>query len=256
MVPSRPAAQQGKTVLTLQDFLHREHQEGRLLPWLRRATRDAFLVDQARLLGLGVEDEELQRAVDFFRRSRDLTTADATHAWLKEQRLTQDDLEAAIERRLLITKLKLQVGRAAAPQRFQDRMRDYDRLRLRLILVPREDLARELLMQLTEEGADFGALAQSHSQHPSKSTGGQLGRPFRVQLPSFLREALAEAIPGALVGPIVTAEGCYLVAVEEANPAAWDDATAAFIHQQLYQEWLAEQLAGAEFVPLLLDALQ
>lgn len=250
-----PAIRLGETTLSLRDLLLREHQDGRLVPWLRQRAIDAFLLDQARALGLKVEEAEKQRALDLFRRRRGLESAEKTHKWLAARRLTHAALEAALERDLLAARLRRHVTVAQVAERFQADPSAYDRLRLRLVRTTGEDQAREFLTQLQEEGADFADLARKHSRHPSRRRGGIVGLRFRGSLPAPVREAVAKAVPPTVVGPFAQTQGFDLLQLEEVVPATLNRATIGFIERRVFGAWLRERLAGATFQALLLDTL-
>lgn len=251
------AARLGDINISLHALLRREHVKGQLIPWLRRAATEALLLDHARSSGLRVEDAELQKAADLFRRRNRLLSAAETQAWLAERKISTDDFEASLESHLLLGKLRAQVASPErVTERFKARTADYDLIRLRRIVVAREDLAREIVTQVQEEGSDFAALAGQHSLHRSRKQDGAVGVVYRCQVePPPVREASAAAKAGDLVGPVAAGEGFHLVLVEELSPGELNLATAALIAQQLFQEWLADKLAAAPFSAPLLDAL-
>lgn len=253
---STPAARLGDINVSLHSLLRREHTKGELVPWLRRAATEALLLEHARSLGLRVEDSALQKAADHFRRRNRLLSAADTQAWLAERRISAEDFESTLENDLLFAKLRQHVaGPDRVAERFGARPAEYDRLQLRRIVVAREDLAREIVTQVFEEGADFAAQAAEHSQHPSRKDGGAVGVILRCQVEPPLREALNDAKAGDIVGPVAAGEGFHLVLVEELTPARLDAPTAELIGQQLFQAWLADKLAAAPFSAPLLDFL-
>lgn len=254
-IPPIPAARLGETVLSLRDLLRREHLGGRLLPLLEQSAREAFLLEQARAMNLRVEDAELQDAADLFRRRRQLLTPAQTQNWLEQRRLSTDDFEAALERDLLLRKLRTNVSQDRVGERFQAQPAAYDRLQLQRLVVAREDLARELLSQITEEGADFTELAQEHSQDRAGRNARRASVVFRCQLAEPFRAALAEATAGAVIGPVAAADGFHLLLVEEVTPGQLDAATTAFVAQGAFNDWLKEGLAAATFSAPLLDLL-
>src|SRR5262249_22099627 len=146
-----PAVTLGSVTLTLADLLHHLQRRGRLQLLLREAIVEQFLVQQARQAGLAVANEELQRAADLVRRRYGLDSAEQTHAWLARQRLSVLEFEAALERDLLMDKLKDHLVKDHIATHFEQHRGQYDRLRLRQWTVPREDLARELLSQVRDD---------------------------------------------------------------------------------------------------------
>src|SRR5436309_614374 len=77
-------------------------------------------------------------------------------------------------------------------------------------------LARELLLQITEEGADFHAAARRFSCDPdTRKLGGYAGWARRGSLPPAERAAAFAAAPGAPIGPFRTREGWLLYMVED-----------------------------------------
>jgi hypothetical protein len=77
--------------------------------------------------------------------------------------------------------------------------------------------ADDLLARL-RAGADFAALAREHSTDPQKAQGGDLGFVHRGRLAEEFDTALADAQPGALVGPVQTIYGFHLLHVRAVRP--------------------------------------
>jgi tetratricopeptide (TPR) repeat protein len=83
-------------------------------------------------------------------------------------------------------------------------------MRVRHILVEKEDLARTLLDRL-KQGDDFASLARTHSVDRAGSRGGDLG-PFKPGdlMPEF-EAAVKGLAPGQVGGPVKTAAGWHLI---------------------------------------------
>ena len=240
--------------LSLAQVLRGLHQRGRLLPLLREAAVAHLLQEQAASLGLSVTTAELQQATDDFRCRQGLMSAENTQIWLARQRLSVQDFEAALERDLLVEKLKDHLTRDRIAGHFAAHQDGYARARLRQIVVAREDLARELLSQL-QERRDFAQLARQHSQHPSGSEGGAVGEVFRRQFPAEIADAVFAARSDEVVGPLATPQGFLLLLVEEVRPAELNLQTTAAIRQELFEKWLNEQLKTVTITYPLLDNL-
>jgi hypothetical protein len=255
-VTSQPAVEFGESSLSVQDFLKDLHVRGQLRPLLEQTAVQHYVASQAASHGLTISTEELQAAADTFRRLCGLTSAERTHAWLTEKGLSVDEFEASLERKLAIRKLKSRFTDDDVAERFKSHEGDYARAQLRQILVEREDLAKELLSQIRDDGRDFGELAASHSIHASAPRGGALGVLFRAQLPAATGQAVFNAPEGSIVGPIATPDGFCLLRVERLLPPTLDEPTGSLIREQLFQQWVAKLLAERPLRFPLLDTLR
>lgn len=249
-----PAATIGDDSVTLLDFLHHLQRRGRLQLLLQEAAVEQFLVQQAVQAGLTVPSEELQQAADLLRRRQGLTAAEQTHAWLAQQHLSVFDFETALERDLLLDKLKEHLFRDRISVHFEQHRSQYDRLRLRELTVSRDDLARELLSQVRDEGRDFAAVAQEHGTATTDGGNSSVAVCLRRQLHPSVAAALPKNV-GEVGGPVATPQGFTLVSVEDVQPAQLDASTTAVIRQELFQAWLREQLEQKPIRYPLLDEL-
>src|SRR5262249_29928598 len=145
-----PAATLGG--VSAHDLLRWLHQRRRLLPLLREAAAEQFLLREVRAAGLTVFDAELQKAADRFRYRHGLTSAEQTRQWLAREGLTADDFEAGLERELLVEKLKHHLTEPRVGDQFAANRSRYARTQLRQLVVASEGIARELLAQFTDEG--------------------------------------------------------------------------------------------------------
>jgi hypothetical protein len=193
-------------------LLTKLHRQGRLAPLIREALADQVVQEEARQAGLAVSTEELQKAADSFRRRHGLLSAADTQAWLNERGLSVDDFEAGLEEDLLAAKLRRQVSAAGLEVYFATHQADYERLRLGLLLVGRDDLAGELASQVRDEGRGLEDVAGEHGLAVARR------RLARKDLAGPLAEALAPAQPGELVGPVATPAGFALLVLEERRP--------------------------------------
>lgn len=236
------AATSANGSLSLLDLLRRLHQRGRLQPLLREVALEQSLLSHATQVGLTITNDELQQAANRFRQRNGLASAELTKQWLAGQGLSEPDFEAVLERDLLTDKFKDHLAATQTEATFTAQASAYDRVRLRLLVVPREDLANELLNQLHEDSADFAQLARTHSIHPSCTHGGLLGLIWHKHLRPEVGERVGGADVGDVVGPVATPEGFCLFLVEDKQPAELDEPTRALIRQEVYNAWVHEQL--------------
>jgi parvulin-like peptidyl-prolyl isomerase len=229
------------TRLSLGGLLNRLRAQGRLGPLVREALAEQLVQEQARQAGLSVTADELQAAADAFRRAGGLYAAADTHARLAEQGLSVDDLEQGLEEALLAAKLKQHLAAAGVDDYFSAHRAGLEVLQLVQVRVERDELARELVSQVRDEGRGLEEVAREHGLPVARC------RLFRKDLGGPLAGALASAGAGELVGPVGTPEGFALVAVEECRPADLDPATRRRIEDELFGDWLAGRMREVTF---------
>lgn len=82
----------------------------------------------------------------------------------------------------------------------------------RHILVKSEDACNDLKMKI-EEGADFGEMAQQHSECPSGKDGGNLGSFGPGQMVPEFDKVVFSGDVGAVLGPVQTSFGYHLIEI-------------------------------------------
>jgi parvulin-like peptidyl-prolyl isomerase len=242
-----PAATLGNVTLQPTEVWRRVHQRGRLVPLLREAILEEFQLQQARQSGLTVAVEQLQKAADRFRQRHGLNTAAQTRQWLERAVLTVDDFEAVLERDLVVARWKQHFTEPRIAGHFAANLPRFAHAELRQIVVGSEEVARELLAQIHEEGRDFADLARQHSlDGPSRLAGGRLGLVPRYTFPAAAAEVIFAAKPAAVVGPVATDQGHVLFLVEAIKAPVLDETTAAVIREELFDAWMRDQLRNVK----------
>ena len=116
-----------------------------------------------------------------------------------------------------------------------------------------EDLANDVKGEL-EDGGDFAALAEEHSQDPSnKDQGGDLGCVPKGQFVPEFDDAAFGAEEGDLVGPVETEFGFHLIEVTDIRPESevpFEEAAPQI------EESLKGEQQGAEFQTWVQDELK
>ncbi len=208
--------------------------------------------------GITVSDEELQQAADEHRQGMGLFQVDQTQQWLDDCGVSVEEFEQHLERGVLKTKLREKVATdERIEQHFQQNRRNYDAARLAHIVVADEGMADELCSQLTEDGGDFAALAKNHStDEGSKASGGELGLVSRTALSPAVESAVFAPKNGDVVGPIKTDAGYHIIKVHELLFGQLDDEEVpTTIQQELYAEWLEQQVEKANVEIVLFDSI-
>ena len=223
------------------------------LDFLQEAINAAIIRQEAAHHAIEVSDEELQSAADEFRAAHDLYDIAATEAWLAAKRLTFEDWEFFIESNVLRQKLREAITAGKIEQHFAVNKLAFDDADLSRLVVPDEEIAKELRAQIVDDGADFHSLAREHSVDAStRLAGGYAGKVKRAEMEAVVESAVFGAQPGNVVGPFKLEDGWHLIKIESLHRAELDDALREIIKEQVYAEWFEERLRKAKIkIPLL-----
>ena len=243
-----PIAISSEIALTLAEFLTHLRKRGSLFVQLRDALVEKLLMEVAAHASLTISTADLQQAAERFRYRHGLTKAANMHSWLAARHLSLADFEDALERDLLIDRLRDHLTRDQIDTHFAAYRAEFDRVRVRQVIVARDDLAEELSQQVRDDGADFAVLAQQHGSTTSETL-------QRRQLPAGHADIVFAAAANQLVGPLSSPQGFHLYQIEESIAAELDAPTRMSIRDQLFEAWLQHKLANAPMTFPLLDLL-
>lgn len=176
---------------------------------------------QSRLLRQAAEKEGVSVTSEDVQEQRDQIVQQVGGEEAFQQLLEQNQLtEQQVTEQLRNRALQEAVGQALASEREvtdEELQTAYEQQieggnpRASHILVDTEEKA-EKIMQRLEEGADFNELAREESQDPTaERNGGGLGEISRGQTVPAFEEALFNAEPGELVGPVETEFGFHVI---------------------------------------------
>ncbi len=135
----------------------------------------------------------------------------------------REDLKLQMKVEMLATK-DVQITEEQLKKFYEDNKGRYDkplRVKMSEILTPGKQQAQQALEALNKEGASFAAVAEQFSVSPAtRQYGGQRPvTPIDQLFPMELREAVATAEEGEIIGPIETAQGWYVLQIEQRLPA-------------------------------------
>jgi parvulin-like peptidyl-prolyl isomerase len=162
--------------------------------------------------------------------------------------------QAGLELDVLTRRVQDAVTEKKIEAYFAQHLLSFEHVTISHLLVPDENLARELMAQIEEDGADFYALARRYSTDAAtRPASGYLGIVRRGELTPAAQAAVFGAQPGEVVGPFETRASWRLVRVEDVHPASLDDLTREEIKNTLFREWLAAQRENTPIRTPLLD---
>ena len=197
------------------------------------------VVKKARELTIGVSEEQLQQFADNLRTLRGLYSAEEMVVFLRNAGLELDDFETFCESSLLTTALK---DHLADEKKIQDHFinnrSDFDLARVSIIVVRDENLAHEIIIQVTEDGEDFHGLARRHSlDEATRYRGGYVGMISRQMYPPEVNSKIFSAAAGDLLGPFRKDALFQLILVEEVIRADLDERVKEAIREKIFRGW-------------------
>ena len=217
---------------------------GQLATVCAEIVRQKEVIIRADELGVSLSDEEIQQFCDNFRMLQGLHSAEETMQFLSRHGLTVDDFEEFCKGAVLTNVLRDHLAdEKAIADYFVNNRSDLDLARVSTIMVADKNLASEIVMQVTEDGEDFHALAREHSlDEQTKGGGGYVGMVSRSMLSSDTSAKVFNAEAGDLVGPFEKEGMFQLILVEEVIKAELNDEIKEGIKERIFNEWLAEIL--------------
>jgi parvulin-like peptidyl-prolyl isomerase len=235
----------GKTI-TLADVIARAKINGTFAQTAFELARDAAATQAAKDLDVTIDDKELQKAYDDFRRACQLHKAKDTQAWLERSQLKVEDIENYLEANLLRPKIAQELVKDdQVDSYFAQNPREFEYARVSQIVVKDRSAAEELALSLKEEDEDFASLARNHStDEATRCGGGFRGLVTRDEtggLPQDVADRIFSAKAGEIVGPFQSNGVACIVRVEECGRLKLDKPLRERIRATLCEEALAER---------------
>jgi parvulin-like peptidyl-prolyl isomerase len=191
---------------------------------------------------LELDPSQLEQAIVNFRMQNRLVTQESFDQWLQTQRITYADFRNQFAKGIKIAGLKNQLIAAKVEEFFSKNKEQLATVVLSRIVVGDVSLAEELMRQLIDDRRPFEKLAREHSLTDDRLYNGMMGRVSVAQLPQAIREAIAGAKPGDLIGPVAF-EGRYcLFRIEQWQPASLEGQLKREIEDRMFELWVQEQL--------------
>jgi putative peptide maturation system protein len=183
-----------------------------------------------------VSEEELQAAADAFRLTHGLYSAEATHRWLAEMGVSEEQFGEIQGWEVQARKLEERVTEDRVESYFEAHRESFDVVQLLRVTAPTETTA-ELLAEAAK-GQDLLSAVQACTL---SGRGKGLEGALRSHRARELPPGLATAPTGAVEGSVAGESRHWVAQVLGRQPAQLDDDTRAEIRKILFQEWLAER---------------
>lgn len=205
---------------------------------IRKLVDEKLIAQKAKAEGVSVTQAEVDKK--FGEHKGRFGNDKAFAAFLERTKQSEDDVRRDLKKNLLRDKLfdKLMEGDAVTEKDAQeyftankDKYKQREQVRASHILfkvsksaTPAEKKAqlakaKDVLKLAKKKNADFAKLASEHSEGPTKSRGGDLGKFSRGRMVKAFEEAAFGAKEGAVVGPVETQFGYHIIKVFEKTAA-------------------------------------
>jgi parvulin-like peptidyl-prolyl isomerase len=218
-------------------------QELQLKTFTQKVWQKKVIEKAAQERGLTVTPEEIQVVGDQLRREKRLEKAADTIAWLVDQMISVEDLEAGIRDRLLAQKLAEQLFSKEVEKVFVQNKLQFDQIILYQIVVANRQLAQELFYQIQEGEISFFDAAHLYDiDENRRHLCGCEGKVYRWGLKPDIAVAVFSAQPGEVIRPIETERGYHLFLVEKFLPAELTPQRYQEILHNMFNEWLSNEV--------------
>jgi len=222
------------------ELLRRELQ---LKTFSQKVLQKKVIEKAAQERGLTVTPEEIQVVGDQLRREKRLEKAADTIAWLVDQMISVEDLEAGIRDRLLAQKLAEHLFSKEVEKVFVQNKLQFDQIILYQIVVANQQLAQELFFQIQEGEISFFDAAHLYDiDENRRHLCGCEGKVYRWGLKPDIAVAVFSAQPGEVIRPIETERGYHLFLVEKFLPAELTPQRYQEILHNMFNEWLSNEV--------------
>ena len=191
---------------------------------------------------ISLSDEQINQAQQLFCRQQQIRDAEALQAFARARMLTPTALEAQMRQPLQLQLLCQRDFSAKAEARFLQRKNQLDRVVYSLLRLSDGGLARELYLRIDDGDANFADLAARYAEGPEQATRGIVGPVPLTQAHPVLVDRLRTAPPGVVLEPFQIESWWLVVRLERLTPATFDEATAALMAQELFEQWISEQV--------------
>jgi parvulin-like peptidyl-prolyl isomerase len=228
--------------ITNEDIFHQVQLSCKIPEIIEKIIERKIIISAAEAAGIKVTKEELQQASDRMRAMNQLKDAQATWVWLEKYGLSLNDFEEIVYITLIFKKLINYLFAERVEPYFYEHQLNYADAIIYEIVLDDQDEAIELFYEIQEGDISFYDAAQQYIQAPElRRKGGYRGKVNRTEMKPEVSAAIFASMSSQLLKPIVTADGVFLVLVEEIIKPELDKMLHEKIMLDLYFEWLKQQ---------------
>jgi putative peptide maturation system protein len=214
-------------------------------PVMKRMVYSCIIKEELARRPVELEDGELQRAMDEFRRERKLFSAGETRRWMERHGMTHEKLERLVADSTLIGKLRDRITEGRVEPYFEEHRCDLDAVTVARIDFSGTEDAMTALAMIREGSIGFYTLAERHlssSVMPAASRSLEIIAAIRRgQIPADFTDAIFMAKPGEVVGPFRLGATTAILRILSVDPARLDEPTRDLVKHFLFEQWLEKR---------------
>jgi len=215
---------------------------GDFQPFLLKIIRQHLLETELQTRDdLEIDSTIIEQAVIDFRLENQLNDPDRFQEWLNAKGINYTDFHYQIAATLKIEKLKAEVTAPKIEEYFNANKALLNQVVLSRIVVADLDFALSLKSQNLADRSRFEPLAREHSLTDDRLVSGIMEPVSLGQIPNEIREYVASAKPGELIGPLEIDRRYALLRVEQILPASLEGSMKRELQNQLFEQWLQEK---------------
>ncbi len=196
-----------------------------------------------------LSDEELQLAMDGFRRAHRLYSATDTYRWLEQRGMTHAQLEGLVADEATVAKLRDRVTANQVEAYFAAHRANFDTASIARLYCSDQEHSQRTYTQICGGELDFYAAAERHflasTEHAEPPTSMVFVTVQRGQASTAADEAIFAATPGDVLSPLRVEDGYAIVRVLSFAPACLNQQTHNAIKKLLFDTWLADRRRAA-----------
>jgi parvulin-like peptidyl-prolyl isomerase len=216
---------------------------------LQAIASQKIITDVAQELGITITPEELQEEGDKLRLEKKLVKAKDTWTWLETHHLSVNEFEELVYKNVLERKLANHLFSNQVEKFFYEHQLDYFSAVTYQVMFDNIDLALELFYALLEDEITFPEVAYLYLEEAeNRRVYGYQGIQSRKDFRPEIAAAVFSVIPPQVLKPITTTKGVHLILVEEIIQPKLDEQLREKIINELFSDWLQQQIAGMEIV--------
>ena len=188
--------------------------------------------------------EQRDQVWNNFKEQNKLENTELLETYLKNNGVKEIDLHWQLELPTRFQIYSQEHFQHKAEARFLARKEQLDQVVYSLLRLEDGYLARELYLRISGGEANFADLAANYSQGPEAKTKGIVGPVPMTQAHPALSERLRTSKPGQLLQPFRVDQWWLVMRLERYEAAQFDENTRQRMAQELFQEWINQELLG------------